>query len=205
MNASKEVKWPFFLPHKQLAHKVILLWFFWWKRSGYGWGLEIYSSQRGAGWTDSHLLIFCPQGFSRFTANSLQILHITSEDFITCKTVSNLLNLYSFKRGIVVDLYVYHVKIILEMNTFFKYWWPMPLFLFIFRLVLRRVHFTYSILLRGVVCRLACFGSALTWLWLGLKSAGKLGHPSPMGIDSAHTSQHTQWGDLHGQITFTSK
>ncbi len=28
---------------------------------------------------------------------------------------------------------------------------------------------------------------------------------SPMGIDSADTNQLPKWGDLHEQITFTSK
>ncbi len=75
----------------------------------------------------------------------------------------------------------------------------MPLFLFIFKsqIGIETSKF-YSILFGGcmvvlwrgreVVWRLVCFRSALTSLWLGLKSAVKLYH-FPMGIDSADTSQ----------------
>jgi hypothetical protein len=46
------------------------------------------------------------------------------------------------------------------------------LFYFLFhRFVMRRVHFTHSNFAWGLHCemvwRLACFGAALTWLWLG--------------------------------------
>ncbi len=68
--------------------------------------------------------------------------------------------------------------------------------LFLFhRLVMKRVHLTYSILLGGCLAvwtwgglEPCLFKSALTCLWLGLKSAGDLCH-SPMGIDSADTRQ----------------
>jgi hypothetical protein len=57
------------------------------------------------------------------------------------------------------------------------------------RFVMIRVHLHTLILLRGcmvvwmwstVVWRLACFGSALSWLWLGLKSGEDLCHSPNM-------------------------
>ncbi len=58
-----------------------------------------------------------------------------------------------------------------------------------YRLVLRREHFIYSNFVwggRGGVdvsgpWRLVCFGAALTWLWLGLKSAEELSHSPQWG------------------------
>jgi hypothetical protein len=73
-------------------------------------------------------------------------------------------------------------------------WHSFDLFLF-HRLVMRRVHLTYSILLGGCLAvwtwvglEPCLFWSALTCLWLLLKLAGDLCH-SPMGIDSADTRQ----------------
>ncbi len=68
--------------------------------------------------------------------------------------------------------------------------------LFLFhRLVMRRVHLSYSILLGGSLAvwmwgglEPRLFWSALPCLWLGLKSTGDLCH-SPMGIDGADTRQ----------------
>ncbi len=73
------------------------------------------------------------------------------------------------------------------------------LFDFLFhRFVMIRVHFAYSsfawrlhgdVDVRWSAWRLVWFGAALTWLWLGLKSAEDFEPYSPMGIDSADTNQ----------------
>ncbi len=57
------------------------------------------------------------------------------------------------------------------------------IFILFHRLALIRVHFTYSTFAWGLhggvdmKWRLACFGAALTSLWLELKSAEELCHP----------------------------
>ncbi len=88
------------------------------------------------------------------------------------------------------SLYWWWFVIIALMRKVLNIWWHMPLFLIYYfhRLILTRVHFLHTVILLGaawwsgrdVVWRLVCFGSALTWLWLGLKSAEDLRH-SPHG------------------------
>jgi hypothetical protein len=91
--------------------------------------------------------------------------------------------------GETLIFYLTFLKTLVANATFF--------FFCFHRLVLRRVNFILYIVFclgvawwcgRELVWKLACFGSALTWLWLGLKSAGELCH-SPLGIDSADNSQ----------------
>ncbi len=84
----------------------------------------------------------------------------------------------------------YFLEYVCVIFFFLNIWWHMPLFLiyYFYRLIMTRVHFTYSNFCfgaawwsgRDVVWRLVCFGSALSWLWLGLKSAEDLSH-SPHG------------------------
>jgi hypothetical protein len=64
------------------------------------------------------------------------------------------------------------------LNFFFlNIWLPMPLFLnCYFTVILRRVRLHTVILHGDVVSRLLCFGAALTWLWLVLKSPEEWSH-----------------------------
>ncbi len=81
-------------------------------------------------------------------------------------------------------------------QIFFNIWWPMPLFwIFFISQICNEIRTFYIQLfclgiawLCGpeVVWRLACFGAAVTCLWLGLKSACAI---FLMGIDSADTNQ----------------
>ncbi len=92
-------------------------------------------------------------------------------------------------------------------------WWHMPFFLiYYFTGWYWHEYILHTVILLGaawwsgrdVVWRLVCFGSTLAWLRLGLKSAEDLSH-SPHGDRQCEHLSIAQWGDLHGQITFTSK
>ncbi len=82
------------------------------------------------------------------------------------------------------------------------------LFYFLFyRFAMRRIHFTYRNFAWGLHGGLkAClFWSCIDVIVVRVKVSRGIVPFSPMGIDSADTNQLPKWGDLHEQITFTSK